>query len=106
MPTWTLPCSHLDDNGLNSKPVSQPQLNVVFIRVASAMVSVHSSKTLTNTDTSNPITQLKMGYRGKQRTLNKGVAKKHLKTCSTFLVIMKMQIKTTFEIPAHTNQNG
>ena len=30
-----------------SEPVSQPQLNVVLIRVALVMVSVHSSKTLT-----------------------------------------------------------
>jgi hypothetical protein len=32
-----------------SEPVSQPQLNVVFIRLALVMVSVHSSKTLTKT---------------------------------------------------------
>jgi hypothetical protein len=30
----------------NSEPVSQPQLNVVLIRVALVMASVHSSKTL------------------------------------------------------------
>jgi hypothetical protein len=34
---------------LTSEPVSQPQLNVVFIRLALVMVSVHSSKTLTKT---------------------------------------------------------
>jgi hypothetical protein len=34
---------------LTSQPVSQPQLNVVLIRVALVMVSVHSSKTLTKT---------------------------------------------------------
>ena len=33
-----------------SEPVSQPQLNVVLIRVALVMVSVHSSKTLSRTD--------------------------------------------------------
>jgi hypothetical protein len=32
-----------------SEPVSQPQLDVVLIRVALVMVSVHSSKTLTGT---------------------------------------------------------
>jgi hypothetical protein len=48
MPAWMLPCSHLDDNGLNLEPVSQPQLNV-FIRLALVMVSVYSSKTLTKT---------------------------------------------------------
>jgi hypothetical protein len=32
-----------------SEPVSQPQLNVVFMRFALVMVSVHSSKTLTKT---------------------------------------------------------
>ena len=31
---------------ITSKPVSQPQLNAVLIRVALVMVSVHSSKTL------------------------------------------------------------
>jgi len=31
-----------------SEAVSQPQLNIVLIRVALVMVSVHSSKTLTN----------------------------------------------------------
>ena len=34
---------------LTSEPVSQPELNVVLIRVALVMVSVHSSKTLTKT---------------------------------------------------------
>jgi hypothetical protein len=33
MPAWMLPCSCLDDNRLNSKLVSQPQLNVILIRV-------------------------------------------------------------------------
>jgi hypothetical protein len=32
-----------------SEPVSQPQLNVVFIRLALVMVSVHNSKTPTKT---------------------------------------------------------
>jgi hypothetical protein len=32
-----------------SEPVSQTQFNVVLIRVALVMVSVHSSKTLTKT---------------------------------------------------------
>jgi hypothetical protein len=30
----------------NSEPISRPQLNVVFVRVALVIVSVHSSKTL------------------------------------------------------------
>jgi hypothetical protein len=34
---------------LTFEPVSQPQLNVVFIRLALVMVSVHSSETLTKT---------------------------------------------------------
>jgi hypothetical protein len=34
----------------NSEPVNQPQLNVVLIRVALVMVSLHSSKTLTKTE--------------------------------------------------------
>ena len=46
MPAWILSCSHLDDTGLISEPVSQPQLNVIFIRLALVMVSLHSSKTL------------------------------------------------------------
>jgi hypothetical protein len=33
-----------------SEPVSQSQLNVVLVRVALVMVSVHNSKTLTKTD--------------------------------------------------------
>ena len=32
-----------------SDPISQPQLNVVLIRVAMVMVSVHNNKTLTKT---------------------------------------------------------
>ena len=47
MTAWMLPCPCLHDNGRTSEPVSQPQLNVVLIRVALVMVSVHSSKTLT-----------------------------------------------------------
>ena len=35
---------------LTSEPVSQPQLNVVFIRLALVMVSVHSIKTLIKTE--------------------------------------------------------
>jgi hypothetical protein len=35
-----------------SEPVSQPQLNVVLVRLALVMVSVHSSKTLTKTASS------------------------------------------------------
>jgi hypothetical protein len=49
MPTGMLPCSRLDDTGLNFEPVSQPQLNAVLIRIALVVVSVHSSKTLTMT---------------------------------------------------------
>jgi hypothetical protein len=36
-----------------SEPVSQPQLNIVFIRLALVMVSVHSNKTLTKTNRNN-----------------------------------------------------
>ena len=49
-PAPCLPCSRLDDNGLNLESISQPQLNVVLIRVALVMASVHSSKILTKTD--------------------------------------------------------
>jgi hypothetical protein len=35
---------------LTPEPVSQPQLNIVFIRLALVMVSVHSNKTLTKTE--------------------------------------------------------
>jgi|UPI00001ED60B hypothetical protein len=44
MPAWMLSHSCLDDNR-TSESVSQPQLNVLM-RVALVMVSVHSSKTL------------------------------------------------------------
>lgn len=45
MSAWTVPRSCLD-NGLNSEPVTQPQLNVVLIRLPLVMVSVCNSKTL------------------------------------------------------------
>jgi hypothetical protein len=35
--------------GLTSEPVTQPQLNVILIRIAVIMVSVLSSKTLSKT---------------------------------------------------------
>jgi hypothetical protein len=41
---------HHDDNGLETSGiVSQPQLNVSFVRAAVVMVSLHSSETLTKT---------------------------------------------------------
>jgi hypothetical protein len=46
MLAWMLPCSHLDYMDWSSAPVSQPQLNVVLIRVALVMMSDHSSKIL------------------------------------------------------------
>jgi hypothetical protein len=42
-----------------SEPVSQPQLDVVLIRVALVMVSAHSSKTLTKTSPKFSSKQLK-----------------------------------------------
>jgi hypothetical protein len=44
MAAWMLPCSCLEI--MYSKPVSQPQLNLVLIRVALVTVSVHSCRTL------------------------------------------------------------
>jgi hypothetical protein len=49
MTAWMLPCFHLDDNRLNLC-TCKLQLNVVLIRVALVIVSVHSSKILTKTE--------------------------------------------------------
>jgi hypothetical protein len=43
-----------------SEPVSQPQLNVVLIRVALVMVSAHSSKALTKTRAQSQLGQSKI----------------------------------------------
>ena len=48
-----------------SEPVSQTQLNVVLLRLALVMVSVHSSKTLIKTEVfSIPGSQLELNLRG------------------------------------------
>jgi hypothetical protein len=49
-----------------SEPVSQPQLNVVFIRLALVMVSFHSSYTLTETPS-----HLKLDIWGKKKSTQK-----------------------------------
>jgi hypothetical protein len=50
MPAWILPCSCFDDNGLNLWTCkASPNDTLSFIRVALVMVSVHSSKILTET---------------------------------------------------------
>jgi hypothetical protein len=55
-----------------SEPVSQPQLNVVFIRFALVMVSVHSNKTLTKTCFN---TLVETGLAGTKRRLGYGPQK-------------------------------
>ena len=47
MPAWMLPCPYHDDNRLDLWTCKPAPINVVLIRVALVMVSVHSSKTLT-----------------------------------------------------------
>ena len=46
MPAWTLPCFHLDDNGLNLWTCKLAPIKCCLIRVALAMASVHSNGNL------------------------------------------------------------
>jgi hypothetical protein len=46
MPVWILPCSYLDDNGLNLWTCKPSPIKCFFIRLALVIVSVHSTKTL------------------------------------------------------------
>jgi hypothetical protein len=69
-------------------------------------------KKLDSRETNNPIkkwdTELNKEFSTEEYRMAEEyqMAEKHLKKCSTSLVIREMQIETTPEIPSHTSQTG
>jgi hypothetical protein len=63
-------------------------------------------KELKKLDSREPNNPIKIGHRAKQRSLTEEyqMAEKHLKKCSTSLVIRKMQIKTTLRFTSHQSE--
>jgi len=58
MSAWMLPCSHLDDNGLNLWSSKPAPIKCCSYKNTVVTVSVHSSKTITNTYSNRKVTKL------------------------------------------------